>query len=129
MAPCVRMRLYRMSAELCKSTPPDSCAMVVMTDVPLCRESIDINVSGPRMLVTQEGGRAYLISLNANHNRGTIEQTYTSEKFHNSPTPMFPGVFAMRGQTVLYGYMQDCVPIWNRKKGSIVYGLKHNKGK
>jgi hypothetical protein len=40
----------------------------------------------------------------------------------------FPAVFATNGQAVLYGTVNGCALVWDRKKGAIVYGLKHPEG-
>jgi len=86
-----------------------------------------------QLLVGQEGGTAYLIPLRPNENKGTIEKTYTSDKVtaHAAATPGlkgFPATFATKGQAVVFGMTNGCALVWDRKKGSIVYGLKHPDG-
>lgn len=41
----------------------------------------------------------------------------------------FSAIFATKGQAVLYGTVNGCALVWDRKKGTIVYGLKHPDGK
>jgi len=62
---------------------------------------------------------------------GTVEHTYTSEKVQSQAIKQkgFPAVFATRGQAVLYGTVNGCALVWDRKKCQIVYGLKHPEGK
>ena len=80
------------------------------------------------MLVGQEGGKASLITLRLNECKGSVERTYTSAKLQAMTTPGFPAVFATNGQAVLYGIVNGCALVWDRKKGAIVYGLKHPEG-
>lgn len=77
------------------------------------------------MLVGQEGGKANLITLRSNECKGSVEQVYTSAKLQAMTMPGFPAVFATNGQAVLYGTVNGCALVWDRRKGAIVYGLKH----
>lgn len=90
--------------------------------------SIDTHPTGTYLLVGQEGGKAHLVTMRPNQNKGNIERTYTSEKIQAMSQKGFPAVFATKGQAVLYGTMNGCALVWDRKKGSIVYGLKHPEG-
>lgn len=59
----------------------------------------------------------------------SVERTYTNEKLQALTPNRFPAVFATKGQAVLYGTVNGCALVWDRKKGVIVYGLKHPEGK
>ncbi|KDR81902.1 hypothetical protein GALMADRAFT_240187 [Galerina marginata CBS 339.88] len=90
--------------------------------------SIDIHPTGLYLLVGQEGGKCHLVTLKLGENKGTVERTYTSEKLQSLNKKGFPAVFATKGQAVLYGLVNACGLVWDRKKGTIVYGLKHPEG-
>ncbi|KAF8968318.1 hypothetical protein BDZ97DRAFT_1916158 [Flammula alnicola] len=92
--------------------------------------SIDIHPTGLYLLVAQEGGKAHLVTMKPNENKGNIERTYTSEKIQSMSMTQkgFPAIFATKGQAVLYGTVNGCALVWDRKKGMIVYGLKHPEG-
>lgn len=98
------------------------------------RTSIEAHPSGSNLLVTQEGGLSHLVTFRATENKGSIEKTYTSERLQvlasnkNSAERRLSAVFATRGQAVLFGVVNSCTLIWDRKKGVIVYGLKHEEG-
>lgn len=79
------------------------------------------------MLVGDDGGKARLITLRTNENKGGVEQTYTSPKFQGKRQD-FPSVFATKGQAVLHGTLNGCALVWDKRKGTIVYGLKHPEG-
>ncbi|KIM49515.1 hypothetical protein M413DRAFT_438701 [Hebeloma cylindrosporum] len=87
--------------------------------------SIDVHPSGLYLLVGQEGGKANLVTLRSNESKGSVERIYTSEKLQSTTTLSFPAIFATNGQAVLYGTVNGCGLVWDRKKGAIVYGLKH----
>ncbi|PPR00053.1 hypothetical protein CVT24_009009 [Panaeolus cyanescens] len=96
--------------------------------------SIEAHPSGSNLLVTQEGGQSHLVTFRAGENKGSIEKTYTSERLQvlgssnkGSPERRLPAVFATRGQAVMFGVLNSCTLIWDRKKGIIVYGLKHGE--
>lgn len=90
--------------------------------------SIDVHPSGLYLLVGQQGGEANLITLRPNECKGSVERVYTSAKLQSMTTLGFPAVFATNGQAVLYGTVNGCALVWDRKKGAIVYGLKHPEG-
>lgn len=93
------------------------------------RTSIDIHPTGSYILVGQEGGKSHLVTMKANENKGVVERTYTTEKLQSMNQTGFAAVFATKGQAVLYGTVNGCALVWDRKKGMIVYGLKHPDGK
>lgn len=78
-------------------------------------------------MVGDEGGKARLVTLRTSENKGAVEQTYTSPKFQGKRQD-FPSVFATKGQAVLHGTLNGCALVWDKRKGTIVYGLKHPEG-
>ncbi|KAF9555573.1 hypothetical protein CPC08DRAFT_711928 [Agrocybe pediades] len=104
-------------------------ALRVYAFLPKPIHSIDIHPSGTYLLVGVEDG-LHLLTLKSNENTGKIEQSYKSEKAlaQMGKRKGFPAVFATRGQAILYGMINDCALVWDRRKGSIVYGLKHPNG-
>ena len=88
---------------------------------------MDINPGGSHLLVGDEGGKARLVTLRTSENKGGIEQTYSSPKFQGKRQD-FPSVFATKGQAVLHGTLNGCALVWDKRKGTIVYGLKHPEG-
>ncbi|KAF8881947.1 hypothetical protein CPB84DRAFT_1851418 [Gymnopilus junonius] len=86
--------------------------------------SIEVHPSGQYLLISQAGGKASLVTLRPNET-ASVEKTYTSEKLQTLTPNRFSAVFATRGQAVLYGTVNGCALVWDRKKGIIVYGLKH----
>lgn len=77
------------------------------------------------MLVGDSYGKARLVALRTNEDK--VEQTYTSLKFQRKRQD-FPSVFATKGQAVLHGTLNGCALVWDKRKGTIVYGLKHPEG-
>ncbi|KAF8162830.1 hypothetical protein B0H34DRAFT_693093 [Crassisporium funariophilum] len=89
--------------------------------------SLDINPSGSHLLVGEDGGKAQLVTLRTKENKGSVEQKYTSEKLQFQKQKDFHAVFATKGQAILHGSVNGCALVWDRKKGTIVYGLKHSE--
>ncbi len=58
------------------------------------------------------------------------------DKFYVTPGPPVSGnevanyssIFATTGQAVVSGLIKGCALVWDRKKGNIVYGLRHPHG-
>ncbi|KAF9533587.1 WD40-repeat-containing domain protein [Crepidotus variabilis] len=89
--------------------------------------AMDMPASSSHLLVTQEGGSAYLVALRLTENKGVIEKTYTSDKVKAEGTGC-GAIFATYGQALVFGSTNGCALVWDRKKGSVVYGLKHPEG-
>jgi hypothetical protein len=87
--------------------------------------SLDMHPNGTHILVGQKGGTAY--SIRHSENKGTIEKTYTVENAEDSDGSS-SALFATKGQAVVFGMTNGSVLVWDRKKGNVVYGLKHPPG-
>lgn len=80
------------------------------------------------MLVGQIGGSARLVGIRQPDNRGSVEQSYSCKETEARPNGGFGALFATQGQAILFGSVEGCVLVWDRKKGAIVYGLEHEEG-
>lgn len=87
--------------------------------------SLDMHPNGTHLLVGQKGGTAY--SIRHGENKGTIEKTYTVENAEDLDGSS-SALFATKGQAVVFGMTNGSVLVWDRKKGNVVYGLKHPPG-
>lgn len=94
----------------------------------LCSTSIQLHPNGTQILIGQKGGTAYLISHQLNENKGTLEKKYIV-KTDDESEGSFAAIFATGGQAVVSGVSNGSVLVWDRKKGNMVYGLKHGTGK
>jgi hypothetical protein len=90
--------------------------------------SLDLNPTGSHVLVGQVGGCARLVGLRQPDNKGFVEQSYSCQETEARPNGGFGAVFATQGQAVLFGSVEGCVLVWDRKKGAIVYALEHDEG-
>jgi hypothetical protein len=89
--------------------------------------SIHLHPNGTQLLIGQKGGTAYLISHQSNENKGTLEKKYCPKTDEESEGTL-GAIFATGGQAVVSGISNGCVLVWDRKKGNMVYGLKHGIG-
>ncbi|KAK0185826.1 hypothetical protein F5146DRAFT_1068065 [Armillaria mellea] len=87
---------------------------------------IDLNASGTCALVTQSGGVARLVDLQADR-RGQVTAVYGNMETETRPSGDSGAVFVANGQGVLHGSSGGCVLVWDTKKGSLVYGLEHEE--
>lgn len=94
----------------------------------LSSTSIQLHPNGTQLLIGQKGGTAYLISHQLNENKGTLEKKYIA-KTDGEGEGTFGAIFATGGQAVVSGVSNGSVLVWDRKKGNMVYGLKHGPGK
>lgn len=80
--------------------------------------------------MAQSGGRAHLVSIKQNDNKGKIEQVYAikDEGIISKMKHEFGAVFASQGQTVLFGSVEGCVLVWDKNKGNILFALDHCEG-
>ncbi|KAK0225196.1 hypothetical protein EDD85DRAFT_777722, partial [Armillaria nabsnona] len=88
---------------------------------------IDLNAGGTCALVTQTGGVARLVDLQADR-RGQVTAVYGNAETETRPSGDSGAVFVANGQGVLHGSSGGCVLVWDMKKGSLVYGLEHEEG-
>lgn len=90
--------------------------------------SLDLSPTGSHVLVGQTGGCARLVGIRQSDNKGAIEQSYSCKETEARPNGGFGATFATQGQAILFGNVEGCVLVWDRKKGAIVYGLEHEEG-
>lgn len=90
---------------------------------------MDLNPGGSHVLVGQAGGCARLVGLRQVDNRGSIEQSYSCKETEARPNMALGALFATEGQAILFGSVDGCILVWDRKKGAIVYGLEHEEGR
>jgi hypothetical protein len=91
-----------------------------------------VSPAGTHVLVGSVGGSAAMVALRKSENKGHIEQVYSC-KDRDGWTPEwgdyeFGSKFATKGQAILFGSVDSCVLVWDRKKGNVVYGLEHDEG-
>ena len=104
--------------------PCCSC-VALMIEFGLSSTCIQLHPSGTHLLIGQKGGTAYLIS-NKQGMKGVLEKKYCVK---NDDGPEgYTAIFATMGQAVVNGSSNGCALVWDRKKGTMVYGLKHEKG-
>ncbi|PBK87540.1 WD40 repeat-like protein [Armillaria gallica] len=87
---------------------------------------IDLNAGGTCALVTQTGGVARLVDLQADR-RGQVTAVYGNAETETRPSGESGAAFVANGQGVLHGSSGGCVLVWDMKKGSLVYGLEHEE--
>ncbi|KAG6873364.1 hypothetical protein C0995_016473 [Termitomyces sp. Mi166 len=95
--------------------------------------TLDLMSSGTHALVGLES-KAYVLNIRKPENKGDIEQSFSfreQETRGSQSSSSLPGgfgaVFATEGQAVLFGSLEGCVLVWDRKKAVIVYGLEHEE--
>lgn len=69
-----------------------------------------------------------MLSIRQTDKKGSVELSYSCKETEARPNSGFGAVFATQGQAVLFGCVEGCVLVWDRKKGAIVYGLAHEEG-
>ncbi|KAF8638838.1 hypothetical protein AX17_001896 [Amanita inopinata Kibby_2008] len=93
--------------------------------------SLNLSPNGSHVLVGQVGGRARLVSARHSSNRGAVEVSYSLQEQLGQLNKFLlsrPGaVFTAGGEAVLFGSMEGCVLVWDRKRATILYGLEHEK--
>ncbi|KAG5723954.1 hypothetical protein E4T56_gene9735 [Termitomyces sp. T112] len=95
--------------------------------------TLDLTPSGTHVLVGL-GSKAYVVGIHKPGNKGDVERSFSCNEQENrsqssgTPPDGFGAVFATEGQAVLFGSVEGCVLVWDRKKAVIVYGLEHEEG-
>ncbi|KAG6849085.1 hypothetical protein H0H93_011394 [Arthromyces matolae] len=86
-----------------------------------------LDVMGSHVLVGL-GSKAYIIATRPD-NKGTVEWTYSCSEYdsRNMQLSTFGAIFAAQTQAVLFGSIEGCVLVWDRKRAAIVYGLEHDE--
>ena len=76
-------------------------------------------------------GAAYLLTHEPNTIKGKLDNFYVTP----GPPPVsgneganYSSLFATNGHAVVSGLIKGCALVWDRKKGNIVYGLRHPHG-
>lgn len=69
-----------------------------------------------------------MVGIRQPDHKGSVEQLYTCKETEARPSAGFGANFATKGQAVLFGSVEGCVLIWDKKKAAIVYGLEHEEG-
>ncbi|KAF8894760.1 hypothetical protein BD779DRAFT_1502773 [Infundibulicybe gibba] len=88
--------------------------------------SIDITPNGSHALIGQEGRAARLVGIRQANRKGSVEQSYSCKDTETRFNSTFGAIFATRGEAVLFGSVDGCALVWDRKKGNIVYALEHD---
>ncbi|TFK25814.1 hypothetical protein FA15DRAFT_668142 [Coprinopsis marcescibilis] len=88
--------------------------------------SLDMSPQGTHVLVGQSGSSAVLVGIRTTENKGHAEQMYSCKDPDVWTGAEFGTVFATMGQAILLGVVESSVLVWDRKKGTIVYGLQHD---
>ncbi|KAF8655859.1 hypothetical protein AX16_002942 [Volvariella volvacea WC 439] len=87
--------------------------------------SVDVNPTETHALVSHMGGAARAVKIRGVNN-SSEDLVYTCPETDSNPGNIsFGAVFATKGQAVLFGCVDGCVLVWDRKKTAIVYGLEH----
>ncbi|KAG5652013.1 hypothetical protein H0H81_006595 [Sphagnurus paluster] len=90
-------------------------------------QSLDLMPSGTHLLVGV-GTFSVLVGIRQADSKGSVEQSFTCKETETKSSGSgFGAVFATDGQAVLFGSVQGCVLVWDRKRGNIVYGLEHEE--
>lgn len=83
--------------------------------------------TGSHIIIGHSTGAARLVAIRQADNKGSIEQSYSSADTERNVAG-FGAIFATKGQAILFGSVDGCVLVWDRKKGTVVYGLEHEEG-
>lgn len=82
------------------------------------------------MTVSLTGGRAQLVAIKQDEQRGAVEQTFVPQELElgENASYEFGVAFANRHQNVLFGDIRGCVMVWDRNNAEVVSGLSHAEG-
>ncbi|KAI0047041.1 WD40 repeat-like protein [Auriscalpium vulgare] len=90
---------------------------------------IDVNSTESHVVVSQLGGRAHLVSIFQDANRGKIEQVYALKEGSLRQGNYDAGaLFAARDALVVFGSVDGYVIVWDKNNSEVVYGLDHGEG-
>ncbi len=86
---------------------------------------------GTHVLAAQAGGRAHLVNVSGEDDKGKVEKIYATQDpdYENDLSYDFGALFANRGVYLLFGNVRGCIMVWDRSSGDIVHGLHHGDGK
>ncbi|KAF9009490.1 hypothetical protein BDQ17DRAFT_1348197 [Cyathus striatus] len=88
--------------------------------------SVDVDPSGQHVLVSDKNGTARLVPIRSTSVKDT-ELTFSRQEMLGAGNCSLPALFATKGQAVLFGNVDECVLVWDRKKAVVVYGLEHSE--
>ncbi|TFK69660.1 hypothetical protein BDN72DRAFT_840149 [Pluteus cervinus] len=88
--------------------------------------SLDTNATGTHALVAQKD-EARLVNVKKLDHKTSVELTYSLKERETRLSLDFGAIFATKGQAVLYGTIDGCILVWDKKKATIVYGLEHEE--
>ncbi|PFH53593.1 hypothetical protein AMATHDRAFT_171530 [Amanita thiersii Skay4041] len=93
--------------------------------------SLDMSANGSHALVGHADGCARLVCARDASNRGSVEVSYPLKEQAqelNDALSGYPGaVLSAAGQAVIFGSVEGCVLVWDRKKATLIYGLVHEQ--
>ncbi len=81
-------------------------------------------------MVSLTGGRAQLVTIKQDDQRGVVEQTFTLQdpELQSSASYDFGVSFANRNQTIVFGSIRGCVMVWDRNSADVISGFYHAEG-
>lgn len=86
---------------------------------------IDINRQASQALVAQSSACCHLVWVEQSDNKGKVEQVYSFKDLDLRNE--FGAIYAAQDQAVLFGDVEGCIPVWDKKKAVVVYGLDHGE--
>lgn len=101
-----------------------------LTTTRSCSISLDVDPQEAHVLAGVSSGGAALVALGKLESKGNIEMMYslTKESDGWAGRNEYGAALATQGQAVLFGTVDSCALVWDRKKGNVVYGLEHDEG-
>jgi hypothetical protein len=81
--------------------------------------------------VAQTGCRSHLVGIAQDDHKGKIEQVYScksAEPQIQYSTYEFGAIFTRQDQAVLFGTVDGCLLVWDKRRGDVIYGFDHGKG-
>jgi hypothetical protein len=95
----------------------------------LHRCGIDVLPTGSHALVSQQVGRAHLVTISHDENRGKVMQVYTVEPDLQADAIYDANaLFVGRHDAVLYGSARGYLFAWDKASARILCGLDHGEG-
>src|SRR5260370_2368350 len=93
------------------------------------RCGIDVRPSGTDAVVSQQVGRAHLVAISQDENRGKVMQVYTVEpELQADAVYDANALFVGHNEVVLYGSARGYLFVWDKASSRILCGLDHGEG-
>jgi len=90
---------------------------------------IDVLPTGTHALVSQQVGRAHLVAISQDENRGKVMQVYTVEPDLQADAVYDANaLFVGHNDAVLYGSARGYLFAWDKASGRVLCGLDHGEG-